>query len=109
MYGRPYGRSLCHAWASGPAFLLPRLLLGLLPGPDGWERTALSPWTEGLREAGPLALRVPTPLGTLSISADGEHLRADVPAGMTLLVEDREHTGPVRITLPTDQDRRDRG
>ena len=24
-YGRPYGKSLCHAWSSAPVFLLPML------------------------------------------------------------------------------------
>ena len=35
-YGRPYGRSLCHAWSSGPAALLPMIAFGFEPTADGW-------------------------------------------------------------------------
>ena len=36
-YGRPYGRSLCHAWSSGPAALLPIIAFGCEPTDDGWS------------------------------------------------------------------------
>ena len=32
MYGDPYGKSLCHAWAASPIYLLARYFLGLEPG-----------------------------------------------------------------------------
>lgn len=35
-YGRPYGRSLCHAWSSAPAALLPLIAFGCEPTADGW-------------------------------------------------------------------------
>ena len=43
MYGRPFGRSLCHAWASGPAAILPEAVLGLRPLDDGWARFEVRP------------------------------------------------------------------
>ena len=42
-YGRPYGRSLCHAWASGPAFLIPGVFLGVQPASDGWRTFEVKP------------------------------------------------------------------
>ncbi len=30
-YGRPYAKSLCHAWSAGPAAFLPSEIFGLLP------------------------------------------------------------------------------
>ena len=30
-YGRPYGRSLCHAWSSAPVALLPMIAFGCEP------------------------------------------------------------------------------
>ena len=42
-YNRPYGASLCPAWASGPVFLLPRILPGLRPLKDGWKTFACQP------------------------------------------------------------------
>jgi len=35
-YGRPYAMSLCHAWSSGPAALLPLIGFGCEPTADGW-------------------------------------------------------------------------
>lgn len=35
-YGRPYAMSLCHAWSSGPAALLPLIAFGCEPVSDGW-------------------------------------------------------------------------
>ena len=32
MYGDPFGKSLCHAWASSPIYLLSRYFVGLRPG-----------------------------------------------------------------------------
>ena len=43
MYGRAFGRSLCHAWASGPAAILPEAVLGLRPLDDGWSRFEVRP------------------------------------------------------------------
>jgi hypothetical protein len=36
-YGRPFGKSLCHAWSSSPAFLIPGVFLGICPTKDGWR------------------------------------------------------------------------
>ena len=35
MYGDPYGKSLCHAWAASPIYLLARYFLGLRPVTPG--------------------------------------------------------------------------
>ena len=38
MYGDPYGKSLCHAWAASPIYLLARYFVGLRPlSPGGGE------------------------------------------------------------------------
>ena len=42
-YGRPFGKSLCHAWASGPAFLIPGVFLGVRPTSDGWATWEAKP------------------------------------------------------------------
>ena len=43
MYGRPFANSLCHAWGSGPAALLPGEVLGIRPLANGWKRFAVEP------------------------------------------------------------------
>ena len=42
-YGRPFGKSLCHSWASGPAFLIPGVFLGIRPTSDGWRTYEAKP------------------------------------------------------------------
>ena len=42
-YSRPFGKSLCHAWASGPTFLIPGCFLGIEPDGDGWQKIRVAP------------------------------------------------------------------
>ena len=77
MYGRPFGKSLCHAWGAGPIYLFGRHVLGVTPTKPGFSEYEIRPnptgllWFEG---------RVPTPHGeidvaysdgVLSVSGDG--------------------------------------
>lgn len=41
-YGRPFARSLCHAWAAGPLSLLSAGIFGLQPLEPGWRRFAVN-------------------------------------------------------------------
>ncbi len=78
MYGRPYGKSLCHAWGASPIYLLGRYYMGVQPTSAGyatWEaRPVLSgmEWMEG---------SVPTPFGEILLKMDGEHLSITSPGG----------------------------
>ena len=65
-YRRPFGLSLCHAWGAGPAFLLPRLLVGLEPLEDGYARFAVRP----LKEAAGAVYELTLPAGTLKVEVD---------------------------------------
>ena len=62
MYGRPFGKSLCHAWGASPLYLLGRYYLGVSPTKPGYEEYVVQPdlgglaWMEG---------SVPTPHGTI--------------------------------------------
>ena len=46
MYGDPYGKSLCHAWAASPIYLLARYFVGLRPLRPGGTEYALRPRTD---------------------------------------------------------------
>jgi len=65
MYGRPYGKSLCHAWGASPLYLLGRYFLGVRPTKPGYEEYEVRPvlggldWMEG---------DVPTPRGMIHVS-----------------------------------------
>jgi hypothetical protein len=99
MYGRPFGMSRCHGWASGPAAALPELVLGLRPTSAGWRTAVAAPLLGDLAWA---AAVVPVPGGDLSVvaTADGR-VRVDVPAGHALEVAGELVVGPRRAELGT--------
>ena len=99
MYGRPYGKSLCHAWGASPIYIIGRYFLGVRPTRPGYEDYEIRPvlggldWMEG---------DVPTPFGRIHIKmtpqeitvfSDGGHgtlilgsQQIDVPAGQTITI-----------------------
>jgi hypothetical protein len=94
MYGRPFGRSLCHAWASGPAAILPEAVLGLRPLDDGWSRFAVRPELGDLAWA---AAVVPAPSGDIVVVADASTVTVQVPAGAVLVREGHAVPGPATV------------
>lgn len=95
MYGRPFGKSLCHAWSSGPAALLPEIVLGIRPLSDGWEEFTVAPELGHLDWA---AAVVPTPHGDIVVQADTGKLTVELPSGTTLIEADSKTFGPARMT-----------
>ncbi len=94
MYGRPFGRSLCHAWAAGPAVVLPEAVLGLRPLGDGWSRFEIDPHLGDLEWA---CAVVPTASGDIVVQADADGVRVDIPAGSGLVDRGSELAGPARV------------
>ena len=47
MYGRKYGKSLCHSWGAGPLYLVGRYLVGLKPAKKGYLKFELTPYLDG--------------------------------------------------------------
>lgn len=91
MYGRAWGKSLCHAWASGPAALLPEAVLGVRSLADGWRRFEVSPRLGELEWA---EATIPAPQGDIVVRAGAEGLVVEVPAGSVLAGPDGDHEGP---------------
>ncbi|HTN37246.1 MAG TPA: hypothetical protein VL053_09240 [Arachidicoccus sp.] len=64
MYGRPFGKSLCHAWGASPIYLLGKYYLGVAPTGPGYQSYNIQPvlggleWMEG---------EVPFPQGAVKI------------------------------------------
>ncbi|MGM9714132.1 MAG: alpha-rhamnosidase [Prevotella sp.] len=76
MYGRPYGKSLCHAWGASPLYLLGKYFLGVRPLTAGYETWECTP------HLGPLdwmSGAVPTPHGPIHIYMDRETVRVKSP------------------------------
>ncbi len=72
MYGRPYGKSLCHAWGASPVYLLGKYFLGVKPTKPGYTEWEARPslgslkWIEG---------DVPTPNGTVHVYMNHNTIR----------------------------------
>lgn len=77
-YGRPFGKSLCHAWSAGPAFLLPGELLGIRPLTPGWRQFTVEPNLGDLEWA---CATVPTPHGDIQVEVEGRRVSVHAPRG----------------------------
>ena len=87
MYGRPYGKSLCHAWGASPVYLLGKYYLGVQPTKPGYEEYEVRPnlgdleWLEG---------DVPTPHGLIHIEMNREQIKIKASDGQGWLVIDNQ-------------------
>ena len=68
-YGRPFGKSLCHAWSSGPAFLIPGVFLGVCPTSDGWRTYEAKPIVGGFAKDARVV--IPTASGFVRVDFKG--------------------------------------
>lgn len=78
MYGRPYGKSLCHAWGASPIYLLGKYYIGVKPVKEGYEEFSIRPvladlqWMEG---------SVPTPNGDVKVYMDKQQIKVSATEG----------------------------
>lgn len=92
MYGRPYGKSLCHAWGASPIYLLGRYFLGVEPTKPGYEEYTVKPVLGGLKW---MEGDVPTPEGTIHVYMDKKRVTVKSDGGTGWLhLNGRE---PIRI------------
>jgi hypothetical protein len=71
MYGRPFGKSLCHAWGASPIYLLGKYYLGVKPTAPGYNEFSIAPH---LSDLGWMEGSVPTPNGSIDIRIDKESI-----------------------------------
>ncbi len=72
MYGRKFGKSLCHAWGAGPVYLFGRYYLGVYPTAPGFETFRVEPNLGGLSE---ISGSVPANGGEVKVSLNDKELR----------------------------------
>lgn len=72
MYGRPFGRSLCHAWGASPIYLLGKFYLGVSPTSAGYQTWCCEPHLGGLEW---IEGSVPTPNGDIKIKMDTKEIK----------------------------------
>lgn len=90
-YGRPYAKSLCHAWGAGPAALLPSEILNIRPTDTGWKKFTIQPQPGSLLW---ILATVPTPVGEIKVKIERQILYLDIPAGTTACFDNKEYPGP---------------
>ena len=83
MYGRPYGKSLCHAWGASPIYIIGKYFLGVRPVKPGYEEYEVRPvlggleWMEG---------DVPTPFGKIHVRMDKTSVTVHSDGGQGRLI-----------------------
>ncbi len=82
MYGRKFGKSLCHAWGASPIFLLGKYYLGVKPTSAGYTTYEIKPnlgglqWMEG---------KVPTPNGEIELKVTINEIKVKGATGIGTL------------------------
>lgn len=96
MYGRPYGKSLCHAWGASPIYLLGRYYLGVQPVKPGYEEYTVKPMLGGLEW---MEGNIPTPFGTISVKMDKASVTVKSDGGKGTLIVGEKH-----VEIPAGQE-----
>ncbi|BBI34100.1 alpha-L-rhamnosidase-related protein [Cohnella abietis] len=82
MYGRPFGKSLCHSWGASPLYILGKYYLGVRPLTPGYETYVIEPklgglsWIEGA---------VPVPSGDIHVFANSHEINIQTVSGIGTL------------------------
>ena len=82
MYGREFGKSLCHAWGASPIYLLGKYYLGVKPTSPGYSRYVVEPNLGGLEW---MRGKVPTPGGDIELAVNATEIKIKGAAGMGTL------------------------
>jgi alpha-L-rhamnosidase len=83
MYGRKFGKSLCHAWGASPIYLLGKYYLGVSPTKPGYETYTVQPQLGGLQW---MQGKVPTPDGDIDVSMTAKEIKITGACGMGTLL-----------------------
>ena len=96
MYGREFGKSLCHAWGASPIYLLGKYYLGVKPTSPGYATYIVEPnlgglqWMEG---------KVPTPKENIELYVSKEQIKIKGAAGKgTLRIKSKTQPSGKNIT-----------
>lgn len=93
MYGRKFGKSLCHAWGASPIYLLGKYYLGVKPTAPGYANYVVEPnlggleWMEG---------KVPTPDGDIEVYISATEIKI-TGAGGTGTLKFKSKSKPVSV------------
>jgi len=82
MYGRPFGKSLCHAWGASPIYLLGKYYLGVKPTAPGYQQYVIEPQLGGLQW---MEGSIPTANGDIKVSCSTKQIKVSSDTGTGLL------------------------
>jgi hypothetical protein len=82
MYGRDFGKSLCHAWGASPIYLLGKYYLGVKPTAPGYQAYTVQPVLGGLKW---MNGHVPTPDGNIAVQCSMKEISINTAAGVGTL------------------------
>lgn len=82
MYGRKFGKSLCHAWGASPIYLLGKYYLGISPTTAGYETYTVQPQLGGLQW---MQGKVPTPNGDIELYCSTTQIKLKAQKGVGTL------------------------
>ena len=82
MYGREFGKSLCHAWGASPLYLLGKYYLGVKPTAPGYANYVVEPNLGGLEW---IQGKVPTPQGEIELYVSKTQIKITGAAGTGVL------------------------
>jgi hypothetical protein len=82
MYGREFGKSLCHAWGASPLYLLGKYYLGIKPIAAGYANYIVEPVLGGLQW---MEGKVPTPAGNIELYCSTTQIQIKSPVGVGVL------------------------
>ena len=83
MYGRKYGKSLCHAWGASPIYLLGKYYMGVKPTAPGYSEYTVQPELGGLKW---MEGKIPTPEGNIEMYVNTNSVKLQSPVGLGKLV-----------------------
>jgi hypothetical protein len=78
MYGRPFGKSLCHAWGASPIYLLGKYYIGVKPTSPGYQTYTIEPNLGGLQW---MQGSVPTPVGNIDVYCSSTQIKVKGDTG----------------------------
>ena len=83
MYGREFGKSLCHAWGASPIYLLGKYYLGVKPTSAGYATYVVEPNLGGLQW---MQGKVPTPRENIELYVSRDQVKIKGAAGTGTLI-----------------------
>lgn len=78
MYGREFGKSLCHSWGASPVYLLGKYYLGVKPLTSGYQTYLAEPNLGGLKW---MQGTVPTPNGDIELYCSTSEIKIKAANG----------------------------